>query len=363
MVFHAPYPLDPTSTRASRFRPVKMHDAFEALGYDVWAVTGYSRDRAAGMRRIRDALASGVKFDFCYSESSTMPMTMCDPRHLPTRPLLDAGFFRLLKRHRVPIGHFLRDIYWAFPGYREEVRPPKREAALAAYAWDLRNLRATLTRLYVPYRRMADYIDTGSLSIAELPPGHDIVDPAPGPSTGVRLLYVGDVGVFYRFERMVDAVSRAFKCGADVRLTICTREDSWLRSRDSYGPLLSDAITVVHAGGTALPGLYAQANVASLFVEPDEYWKISMPVKMFEYVGYGKPIFAAAESPSSDFVRAEDVGWTLPYDTETCVGLLVELSADPDRIAAARQRTLLAAARHTWLARARQVAEDLRGAR
>lgn len=308
-------------------------------------------------------LASGVEFDFCYSESSTMPMTMCDPRHLPTRPFLDASFFRLLKRRGVPIGHFLRDIYWAFPGYREEVRPPKREAALAAYAWDLRNLRATLTRLYVPNRRMADHIATGSLSVAELPPGHDIADPEPGPGTGVRLLYVGDVGVFYRFERIVDAVSRAFRRGADVRLTICTREDSWLTSRDSYEPLLSDAVTVVHAGGPALAALYAQANVASLFVEPDEYWKLSMPVKMFEYVGYGKPILAAAESPSSHFVHAEDVGWTLPYDTETCADFLVGLSADPGRIAAARRRTLLAAPRHTWLARARQVAEDLTGAR
>ncbi len=363
MIFHTPYPLDPTSTRASQFRPVKMHDAFQALGYEVWNVSGYGRERATRARQVRDALAARVEFDFCYSESSTMPMTMCDPRHLPTRPFLDAGFFRGLKRHGVPIGHFLRDIYWAFPKYREEVRPPKREAALAAYAWDLHNLRATLTRLYVPNRRMGDHIDTGSLKVVELPPGHDIAAPEPGPPTGVHLLYVGDVGVFYRFERMVEAVSKAFQQGADVRLTICTREDSWSGSRESYEPFMSDAVEVVHAGGAELAALYAQANVASLFVEPDEYWKLSMPVKMFEYLGYGRPMIAAAESPSSDFVKAEDVGWALPYETEALTDLLVELAGDPARISSAHQRTLRAATRHTWLARAREVAADLTGAR
>lgn len=340
-----------------------MHDAFEELGYQVWSVTGYSRDRAKKMRQVRDALGSGLTFDFCYSESSTMPMTMCDPRHLPTRPLLDARFFRLLQRSGVPVGHFLRDIYWAFPGYREEVRPPKREAALAAYAWDLRTLRSTVTRLYVPNLRMGEYIDTGSLKIVELPPGHDITDPAPGPTTGVHLLYVGDVGVFYRLERMVDAVSKASRRGADVRLTVCTREESWLACREVYEPLMSDAIRVVHAGGAELDALYSQANVASLFVEPDEYWKLSMPVKMFEYLGYGKPMIASAESPSSDFVTAEDVGWALPYETEALASLLVELANDPGRIERARERTLRAARRHSWLARAGDVAHDLTGSR
>ena len=257
-----------------------------------------------------------------------MPMTMCDPRHLPTHPFLDAGFFRLLKRRGVPIGHFLRDIYWVFPGYREEVRPPKREAALAAYAWDLRNLRATLTRLYVPNRRMVDYIATGSLSVVELPPGHDIADPEPGPGTGVRLLYVGDVGVFYRFERIVDAVSRAFTGRRRPAYDLYARGvlagfSGFLRAT------MSDAVKVVHAGGAQLAALYAQANVASLFVEPDEYWKLSMPVKMFEYLGYGKPILAAAESPSSDFVKAEDIGWTLPYETGTCADFLVSCQPIP----------------------------------
>lgn len=363
MIFHAPYPLDRSSDRASRFRPVKMHDAFEDLGYEVWPVTGYGRERAAKVKSIRQAMEDGVSFDFCYSESSTMPMTMCDPGHLPTRPFLDSDFFSFLRKSGVPVGHFLRDIYWAFPKYREEVSWAKGQVALAGYAWDLRNLRSTLTKLYLPTLEMADHIDVSGLSIAELPPGHDIADYTPGPSQGVRMLYVGDVGVFYRFEAMAAAVTNAARSGADVKLTICTREDSWTRFRADYESVLSDAIEVVHAGGSGLASLYAKANLASLFVEPDDYWRFSMPVKMFEYVGYGKPILSSTDSRSSQFVDTEDVGWSVAYDAELCSALLVDLAANPDRLAAASERVRLAAHRHSWLARARQVAADLTNCR
>ena len=82
-------------------------------------------------------------------------------------------------------------------------------------------------------------------------------------------------------------------------------------------------------------------------------------MKMFEYIGYGKPILASAGSLAGAFVEAEEVGWTIPYSAESGASLVEELATDPGRILSARAGALRAAAGHTWLARARQVAEEL----
>ena len=148
MIFHHPLPLFPDAASASGIRPVQMKRSFEELGYEVWEVTGYTRERAERAADVRYAMRCGTRFDFCYSESSTMPMTMTNPTHLPARPFLDLGFFRSLRKNGIPVGQFLRDIYWVFPDYRESLPFLKLQAALAAYEWDLRTLRRHVDRVF-----------------------------------------------------------------------------------------------------------------------------------------------------------------------------------------------------------------------
>ena len=96
MIYHHPLPLTEGATSASGIRPVQMKHAFEKVGYEVWDVTGFTKERVQRAADVRHALRRGIRFDFCYSESSTMPMSMTNPTHLPTRPFLDSSFFRTL---------------------------------------------------------------------------------------------------------------------------------------------------------------------------------------------------------------------------------------------------------------------------
>ena len=114
MIYHHPLPLADNATSASGIRPVQMKRAFEKLGYEVWDVTGFTKERAHHAADVRHALRHGTRFDFCYSESSTMPMSMTNPNHLPTRPFLDLSLFRTQRRHGIPVGPFRRDLYWRF---------------------------------------------------------------------------------------------------------------------------------------------------------------------------------------------------------------------------------------------------------
>lgn len=359
MVFHHPLPLNPTAGSASGIRPVKMRDAFEANGYRVWEVVGYSPERRTAMREVMEAIKAGTKFDFCYSESSTMPMTMSDRHHLPLHPLMDRAFFKRLRASGVPVGCFVRDIFWRFAEYREAVSTPKRQVAFLGYQWDMATLRSHVDRVFLPSLPMANYLDLGSTPVSALPPGHDYPAPVPGPPTGAHLFYVGGIGAHYRLAALFDGVQRAAASGADVSLTVCTGANLWEVEKATYSAFESPAIRVVHARGPELHPYFEAANLGALFVEPDDYWKFAVPVKQFEYLGAGKPILAAAGSLVADFVEAQDVGWTTTYDPQSLADLLIKLSEQPAEVEEVRQRVLRTRDEHTWPHRAAQVAAEL----
>ena len=114
MIFHFPLPLDSNAKSASGIRPLRMIAAFESLGYKVVLVTGYFSERKDCIAKIKEKIRRGRKYDFVYSESSTMPTTLTERNHLPLHPFLDWFFFRFCNKKGIPIGLSYRDIYWKF---------------------------------------------------------------------------------------------------------------------------------------------------------------------------------------------------------------------------------------------------------
>ena len=360
MIFHAPYPLDEQARSASGIRPVQLRNAFRELGYEVAEVVGTSGPRSAAIADVKRRIRSGERFDFCYSESSTMPMSMTDPHHLPLHPMMDCAFFRKLRSSGTPVGHFLRDIYWLFPEYRESVAFPKREVALAGYRWDLLNLRRSVDVLYLPSEKMGDYLpDMSPATIMALPPGHGWPAPLAGPESGVRLFYVGGTGSHYRLHRLVEAVTRTHQAGLDVSLTICTPQDQWAQYEAEYRPYLSEAIHVVSGYGPDLIPMYQAANVGVLAMEPLEYRTFAVPVKTFDYLGAGKPILASNGTLTADLVEKDRIGWGVDYTVEAFTAWLTSAAADPSVIARGREGLEKAWSRNTWLSRAQSVASEL----
>lgn len=363
MVFHHPLPLIPDAASASGIRPVQMKRAFEELGYEVWEVTGYTKERSRLAAEVRYAIRCGVRFDFCYSESSTMPMTMTNPNHLPTRPFLDVGFFRSLRRSGVPVGQFLRDIYWVFPNYRESLPFFKLRAALAAYEWDMRTLRHHVDRVFLPSLKVGEYINLGNVPISALEPGHGHAEPLPGPEEGASLFYVGGIGPGYKLHELFAAVKQAREeKNLDVHLTVCLRSEEWDAVKHEYEQWACPAIEVVHGHGNGLREYFERSNIAAIVVDLDEYWKLGVPVKLYEYIGAGKPVMVTKGSLAGDMVESMELGWTVDNSPDAVVELLERLANDPQEIQQVRARVLAQRDAHTWLERARQAVEELTGA-
>ena len=185
-IYHVPYPLDPNTTFGGQKRAVAMLKALTQWG-EVWVVAGDARQRRRQIQVVMNAIRAGTRFEFCYSESSTMPTTLTESHHLPTHPLEDFAFLTRLRRHGIPVGLFYRDVYWKFPLYGEGVPKAKQLVAQAMYRYDLLAYRQCLDVLFLPSLRMGEWVDVGDrVKKVALPPGHDIDESVKNQHSAVR---------------------------------------------------------------------------------------------------------------------------------------------------------------------------------
>lgn len=358
-IYHLPYPLDMSSRFGGQVRPARMMEALSEWG-EVWVVAGTAAQRRRQMRIVEKAVRRGVHFDFCYSESSTMPTALTESHHLPTHPLEDFAFLFRLRRAGIPVGLFYRDIHWRFPMYGKELSPARRRAAIAMYRYDLAAYGHCLDVLFLPSLQMADHVNLpGTVTLAELPPGHDIAgEPAEAPAHPLSLFYVGGFGDNYRMDRLLEAVHRT----PQVHLTVCTRAEEWQAARPRVQQWLGDNLEVVHAQGSRqLAPYFARCNVATLAVEPQPYWTFAAPLKLYEYIGNGKPILASQGTLAGSRVADEGLGWTVPYTVEALADTLSGLSDHPERVSAARDAVMKLRHSHSWAGRVTQLASVLAG--
>ncbi|AOZ73302.1 hypothetical protein BK816_08450 [Boudabousia tangfeifanii] len=355
VVYHTPYPLNPNATAASGIRPVKMRQAFENLGCEVIDLTGDAKTRKQALKGLLQDLQAGRQIDLCYSESANIPNTLCEPKHYPPHPFLESRIFTALHQAGVPTGLFYRDVYWRFPDYEKAVGKPMATALRQLFQWDLGVYRRNVDRLFVPSLLMAENIPGYPLDQAvALPPGSQIRD-TNTVTDGVRILYIGAVSAHYQNELLFQAVAQT----PGVELVVCTTKESWAAVGDKFAKYLSDRVRVVHKSGDELNELYEWATICSVFMEPVDYWAFAQPMKVYEYLGAGKPMIASEGTMVSQFVSESGTGWTIPYEVSALTDLLERLRDNPDEIVQVANRVKNVRQDHTWEARAQLVIDTL----
>ncbi|MBC9953641.1 glycosyltransferase [Leucobacter sp. cx-42] len=361
MIYHVPYPLDPNAKGASGIRPVQMRRAFESIGYSVTEIAGVAAERKKQIRAAKQLIRQGVKFEFVYSEASTKPTAMTEKHSLPTHPFLDLNFLAFCRKKGIPVGLFYRDIYWISDMYLESVPRVVAFFTRALYRYDLLRYKQATTKIFLPSMRMAAEMPyTSADRCVALPPASPVREsPVPefaGAKERMSLFYVGALGSYYRMHAAVEGV----EASSNAKLTLCTREDNWASVRDEYESIIGDRIQIVHRSGAELEPMYAESNIGMLFMEPIGYREFAAPMKLYEYLSYGKPIIATEGSLAGDFVRENAIGWVLPYTAEALTELLQDLQEHPGMYDEVRANVLKVRESHTWEARAAQAAEALR---
>lgn len=354
VIFYYPRPVPESPRVGSEVRVASMLRAFDQAGADVVVVDGFGRRRAATMRSITRSARRGDRFDLVYGEFTTMPTILADPHHWPVRPLADARFLRAVRRSGTRVGIFYRDVHWRFEPYRQRTPAAKRYPALVAYHLEVSALRRLVDALFLPSAEMAGWLPgwSGDRRVVALPPGGDRLDLPWSPTPGrLALLYVGGVRPpVYDLRPLLDAVA----ANPGVHLTVCCPESE---ARELAAWSNHDRITLVHEHGAGLVARYQSCDVSCLVYPPDPYRQITMPIKLFESIGAGRPILATDVDLAGRFVAEHGLGWAEPLgDLATTIG---RLAADPAEIARVRDSVVAQQAGHTWQARAEAVIERL----
>lgn len=359
MIFHIPMFVDKSEHSGSQIRPLRMIQAFKDIGYDVEIVMGYCKSRKKQIAQIKKNIKNGIKYDFVYSESSNMPTALTERHHFPICPFLDFNFFRFCKQYRIPIALFYRDIYWKFPQYGVDLFFWKVAVGRFFYRYDVRKYQELVDVLYLPSLNMAKYLpEIADEKIKALPPGFSPKEKRSyKKSEYLNILYVGGIGDYYKMHTLFKVISHF----PEVSLTICTREVEWQDNSREYDLGENNNIVIVHKSGYELQKLFAQTDVFSLFVEPQEYRNFAVPVKLFEYLGESKPIIASYGTLAGRFIEDNGIGWTIPYEESELQNLLNSMLTDKEIIHSKNDAIARIYNEHTWEARARQVINDTNG--
>lgn len=358
IIYHTPFELSSSSATGSGIRPIKMLNAFKKVGADVTIVAGTAKERARIIERINHNLINGMKYDFCYSESPSLPTLLTEKHRFPLHPFLDFNFFKNLKLYNVPIGLFYRDIYWKFNDYSNDWSYLKNKIANFFYRYDLKKYSQLIDIIYLPSIEMGQYIPYISRDkFRELPPGCDISydeDPLLDRSntSKLNLFYVGGISSHYQMHELFKGISLS-----DCKLQVCNRINEWDRVKNEYLPYCHN-IEVVHKSGKDLKELYLNADIACLFVKPDQYRTFAVPIKLYEYLGEGKPIIASKGTLVGKFVEENNIGWAIEYTSGALVDLLKNLQSEPEKVKSAQLRVKALAEKNTWDARVKTVIND-----
>ncbi|HLE10836.1 MAG TPA: hypothetical protein VI754_06270 [Bacteriovoracaceae bacterium] len=357
MIFHLSRPFDKHALSASGIRPRKMLQAFRDLGYEVETVIGTRSVRRQAVREISEKIKNGTKYEFLYSESSIAPTLLCN-NIFPLALFLDFYLFRLCKKNNIPIGLFYRDAYWLFETYTTWRSKIKAFVFRLLYRHDLRQYNKFLTKMYFPSVEMAGYIPIiNKAMIDSLPPGHDGVrlEEEYRPKNSLTLSYIGGIGKYYQMHELIKGVSKI----PQIKLLFCLRKKDWDRVKHEYGELPGN-VKILHKKPEELTPVFAETDITLLFMRPHEYRKFMVPFKLFEYLGFCKPVIASKDTLVGNIVQENGIGWTIDYSATSLQELLERLLKNGEEIYKIKQHIVATSNCHTWAERAKKVARDLR---
>ena len=258
MIFHIPMKIDRNRASASQIRPMKMIEAFKECGYEVAVVEGYGKERKRQIKEIKSNILKGVKYDFLYSESSTMPTLLTEKNHLPLYPFLD-----ILKYNKF------------------------------------------LDVLFLPSKEMNAYIPNIKVeSVIPLPSGLQLHSSPKIEHPLLELLFVGAIGGLYDITLLVKVISGI----QGIHLTICCRENEWQKEKINYLPFLNENITIVHKSGVEVEELYRKADISCIFFKTDKYLDFAVPYKLYESISYKCPVLANIDTLTGKYVQNNDIG-------------------------------------------------------
>lgn len=333
------YPLD-QGTWGPITRITRLRDELARLVH-LEVIAGYRRERR--WQLVRYAFSGRLRgLDGIYVENSSS---------LPS--LLDIAFLALAKALGVPVLTYVRDAQYLFA---EEYRPSlRRRIGGILFRPAMRLLKAVSHRVGYPSIGLAEVFADDGPDAMLLPPGAPEPLDVP-PRDGARgLLYVGSMQYAVTgYDILFGAIDELRAEGRDVDL-IC-----FVRPSDDP-PRPWPAWLRIERGGW--PEIVARLPDAVATVQPrrrSPYSDLGVPIKLLEYLSYGRPIVTTDCTETARIVRDAGCGIVVHDSIDSFAsGLRQLLDATPDEVGTWSANARAAAERHSWAATAQRIVAAL----
>ncbi len=243
-----------------------------------------------------------------------------------------------------PVGIYFRDAYQLF----RDLYPLRGwRSRLSDAAWRLSNalLRRLATVRFAPTRGLASVLHLRDAVL--LPPGTDPSAPDLGVGDGPVVGYVGALNPADGFDRLLHAVELVRASVPDVRLLA-------VGPAPSPGPQLPSYVSVRSATRDQLPALLAPVRVCVIPRPINPYSDLASPVKLTDYLAFGKPILTTATRETRLAVEPHGAALVVADSPRAIADGLLRILTDDElaRDLARRARALAESPEMSWDARA-----------
>jgi len=214
----------------------------------------------------------------------------------------DVAFLALARTLGIPVLTYFRDAYQLFPEYYR-ADTPRRWLSARAFGPAMHTLAAVSSRVAVPSIALGHALFGNRRQVVTLPPGSP-----PPAGIGMRddadqLLFVGNArGDSAGGRQLTEAVRLAREAGSSAGLTLVCRV-----GEEPDGELPGWA-RVVRAQGSELHTLLPEV-VATIIPRPkNRYNDLALPVKLFDYLSFGRPLIVTNCDETARVVREARCG-------------------------------------------------------
>jgi len=333
------YPLDRGMWGATT-RITQLRDALARIA-DLDVVSG---GRSARAGQLAPRIRTLARLDGIYVENST---TLPGPA--------DLAYLGLARARHVPILTYVRDAQQLFSEY-DSASTLKQRLSRRAFMPALRLLMRLSTRVAFPSRGLARAINGDDREALLLPPGARLAPDVAPDADAHALLFVGPMNrPAHGADLLVAAVEEARRRGADVEVISISRQGEelpgevprWLHRERADGLEIDRFLPRVMA--TITPRRKTPYN------------DLGVPVKVLEYLGYGRPMIVTDLEETAAIVGEAACGVIVPDSVDgLAAGILEVANASADQRTAWGAAARRAAERNSWDERARQIIEILR---
>ncbi len=262
----------------------------------------------------------------------------------------DIAFLGLARALGIPVLTYIRDAYQLFDEYYR-ADTPRRWLGKQAFLPLVRALGAVSSQLAFPTAGLAAAVGRDPDLVAILPPGSPPSAAVPRAPDADQLLYVGDArwpvqGV----GRLIEAVGVARDRGADVGLTVVSAPDQ------APPPPHPTWLTVVAGREREIHALLPRVVATVIPRLRSPYNDLALPIKLFEYLAYGRPLLVTDCTEQAHVVADAGCG-VVVGDTvsDLADGVVRVATAAPETVEEWSRNATAAARAASWRTRAERI--------